>query len=328
MSDTGQETTYRLAIRQALGDELREDSSVVVLGEDIADAGGVFKVTEALVAEFGPGRVRDTPISEQAIIGAALGASLNGLRPVAELMFADFAAVAMDQLVNQVAKYRYMTGGQIAVPLVVRAVSGAGFGFGAQHSGSPEAWFLHTPGWRVVAPSTPSDAYWLLRAAIRSDDPVLFVEHKFMYGRRGAIAELPNGASIGVGAVRSPGTDLTIVGTLLMAERAVEAAAALRDEGISAEVIDLRSLAPMDLDLVLNSVRRTGRLVTVEENPRECGWGAELVSIAAELLPADSYTVRRVTAPSTPIPFSRPLEAAWMPQTEDVVTAARALVGP
>jgi pyruvate/2-oxoglutarate/acetoin dehydrogenase E1 component len=320
------ESTYRQAVIAALADEMRADEAVVLLGEDVAAAGGVFKATEGLLAEFGPKRVRDTPISETAIVGAALGAALNGLRPVAELMFADFVQVAMDQLVNQVAKYRYMSGGQVRMPLVVRAVCGAGFGFAAQHSGCPEAWFMHAPGWRVVAPSTPGDAYWLLRAAIRSDDPVLFFEHKYLYGHKGPVGDEPPRAGLGRAAVRRPGSDVTVVASLLMAHRALEAAETLEAGGISAEVIDLRSLAPLDLDLVLGSAARTRRLVTVEESPRECGWGAEVVSAAAERLGAALQGVQRVTAPSTPIPFSPPLERAWMPQPEDVADAARALM--
>jgi len=324
---TTAETTYRQAVIRGLADAMRADEAVVVLGEDVGAAGGVFKATEGLLAEFGPQRVRDTPISETAIVGAALGAALNGLRPVAELMFADFVQVAMDQLVNQVAKYRYMTGGQVRVPLVVRAVCGAGFGFAAQHSGCPEAWFMHAPGWRILAPSTPEDAYWLLRAAIESDDPVLFFEHKHLYGQKGPVAEEPPGPALGHGRVARPGGDVTVVGTMLMVQRALAAAEGLAATGISAEVIDLRSLAPLDLDLVLGSAARTGRLVTVEENPRECGWGAEIVSVAAEHLGSRLHRVCRVTAPSTPIPFSPPLERAWMPQPEDVVEAVRAVMG-
>ena len=323
---TTAETTYRQAVIRALADELRADDAVVVLGEDVAAAGGVFKATEGLLAEFGPERVRDTPISETAIVGAALGAALGGLRPVAELMFADFVQVAMDQLVNQISKYRYMSGGQVKVPLVVRAVCGAGFGFAAQHSTCPEAWFMHTPGWRIVAPSTPHDAYWLLRAAIRSDDPVLVFEHKYLYGHKGTVDDGSGDTRLGRAALRRPGREVTVVATMLMAHRALHAAETLEREGISAEVIDLRSLAPLDLDLLVDSIRRTGRLVTVEENPRECGWGAEVVSVAAERLGGSLHGTRRVTAPSTPIPFSPPLEQAWTPQPDDVVAAARALM--
>jgi acetoin:2,6-dichlorophenolindophenol oxidoreductase subunit beta len=325
MATANTEITYRQAVIRALAEELRADDAVVVLGEDVAAAGGVFKATEGLLAEFGQTRVRDTPISETAIIGAALGAALNGLRPVAEMMFADFVQVAMDQLVNQVSKYRYMTGGQVEVPLVVRAVCGAGFGFAAQHSGCPEAWFMHAPGWRIVAPSTPEDAYWLLRAAIRSSDPVLFLEHKYLYGQKGTVGDrVPEALDRAV--TRRPGTDVTVIATMVMAHRAMVAAEHLRAEGISAEVIDLRFLAPLDYELVLGSARRTGRLVTVEENPRECGWGAEVVATTAERLGVMLRGVRRVTAPSTPIPFSPPLEQAWMPRPDDVVSAVRSLM--
>jgi len=315
-------TTYRQAITQALRDEMRSDPTVVLLGEDVGAAGGVFKVTEGLLEEFGPGRVRDTPISEVAIVGAALGAALNGLRPVAELMFADFVAVAMDQLALQIPTYRYLTGGQVKVPLVVRAVAGAGLGFAAQHSGSPVAWFMHVPGWRVVAPSTPSDAYALLRAAIRCDDPVLFFEHKALYGRRGRL-DRPEAAVIGRATVVRDGDDVTIVAVSMMVERALAAAELLATRGIRAEVIDLRTLAPWDREAVLRSVRRTGRLVTVEESPRECGWGAEVVSTVAERM---RPPVARVTAPSSPIPFSPALEAEWIPRPEKVVATVEALL--
>jgi len=321
----GGETTFRVAIRDALADEMRDDDRVVLLGEDIAAAGGVFKATEGLFEEFGGQRVRDTPISEQAIIGAALGAALNGLRPVAELMFADFVAVAMDQLANQVAKYRYQTGGQVTVPLVVRAVCGAGFGFGAQHSQNPEAWFMHLPGWRVVAASTPHDAYWLLRAAIRSADPVLFLEHKSLFGKAGTVDD-DRRPRLGQAAVRRDGEDVTVVTTMLMVDRALEAAQEMERRGHSVEVIDLRSMAPLDRRLVVRSAVKTGRLVTVEENPRECGWGAEIVSMVAEEMAGELDGVRRVTAPSTPIPFSRPLETDWLPRTENVVAALEAVL--
>ncbi|HZU72247.1 MAG TPA: alpha-ketoacid dehydrogenase subunit beta, partial [Acidimicrobiales bacterium] len=217
------DTTYRQAVTEALRDEMRSDPSVVLLGEDVGTAGGVFKVTEGLLEEFGPGRVRDTPISEMAIVGAALGAALNGLRPVVELMFADFVGVAMDQLALQIPKYRYMTGGQVKVPLVIRAVAGAGLGFAAQHSGSPEAWFMHVPGWRIVAPSTPADAYALLRAAIRCDDPVLFFEHKALYARKGWL-DRSRAAVIGRAAVVREGDDVTVVAVSMMVERALTAA--------------------------------------------------------------------------------------------------------
>lgn len=317
------EVTYRLAIRQALRDAMRADESVVLIGEDVAVAGGVFKVTEGLLDEFGS-RVRDTPISEVAITGAALGAALAGLRPVVEIMFADFVAVAMDQLANQIPKYRYTSGGQVTVPLVVRAVCGAGMGFGAQHSGSPEAWFVHTPGWRIVAPSNADDAYWLLRQAIESNDPVLYLEHKNLYNRQGRIGATPQGG-IGRATVVRAGGDVTVVATMMMVERALEAAELLATEGVSVEVIDLRGFAPWDRQVVMESVSRTRRLLTVEESPRGCGWGAEVVSTTVESIRVEG--VRRVTGPDTPIPYSPVLEAAWIPRVEVVAASLRSVIG-
>lgn len=319
-------TTYREAIGLALRDELRGDDSVVLLGEDIGAAGGVFKTTEGLFDEFGAERVRDTPISEIAIVGAALGAALNGMRPVVDLMFADFAASAMDQLAIEIPKYRYMTGGQSTVPLVVRAAAGGSLGFGAQHSGCPEAWFLHTPGWRVVTPATAQDAYSLLRASIRSDDPVLFLEHKALYARRGDVDEAAS-ASIGTAAVRRRGDDVTIVANLLMVERSLAAAERLAADGVSAEVIDVRSIAPLDMDAVIGSVGRTGRLVTVEESPGPGGWGAEVLAQVGERALDSIDGMCRVTGAPTPVPYAPALEREWLPSPERIASAARRLVG-
>jgi pyruvate dehydrogenase E1 component beta subunit len=318
-------TTYRDAIAMALRDELRADDAVVLLGEDIGGAGGVFKTTDGLFAEFGAERVRDTPISEIAIVGAALGAALNGMRPVVDLMFADFAASAMDQLAIEIPKYRYMTGGQAPVPLVVRAAAGGGLGFGAQHSGCPEAWFLHTPGWRVVTPATAQDAYSLLRAAVRSDDPVLFLEHKALYGRRGEL-DAGEAGTIGSAAVRRAGEDVTIVANLLMVERSLDAADRLAANGVSAEVIDVRSIAPLDVAAVLTSVARTGRLVTVEESPGPGGWGAEMLARIAERALDSLDGVCRVTGAPTPVPYAPSLEERWLPSPERIASAARRLV--
>lgn len=319
------ETTYRQAVRQAIHDEMEADPSVVLLGEDVGAAGGVFKATEQLFETFGGERVRDTPISEQAILGLAMGAAIRGLRPVVDLMFADFVAVAMDQLAIEIPKYRYMTGGQATLPLVVRAAAGGGLGFGAQHSSCPEAWFMHVPGWRVLTPASPQDAYSLLRAAIRSPDPVLVFEHKGLYGRRGPVdSELQ--LEIGRANRVREGRDLTIVANLLMVERALRAADRLAGEGISAAVIDLRGVAPLDVATVAGSVERTGRLLAVEESPGPGGWGAELLARIAESHLDSLEMVRRLTGPPTPIPYAPNLEAAWVPSIDAVVAAAHEMV--
>lgn len=319
------ETTYRQAIRQAIHDEMEADPSVVLLGEDVGAAGGVFKATEELFDTFGGERVRDTPISEQAIVGLAMGAAIRGLRPVADLMFADFAAVAMDQLAIEIPKYRYMTGGQATLPLVVRAAAGGGLGFGAQHSSCPEAWFMHVPGWRVLTPSSAQDAYSLLRAAIQSPDPVLVFEHKGLYARRGPV-DTDLRLEIGRANLLRQGGDLTIVANLMMVERALAAADRLAGDGISAAVVDLRGVAPLDVATVAASVRRTGRLLAVEESPGPGGWGAELVARVAEDELDSLEEVRRLTGPPTPIPYAPNLEAAWVPSVDAIVRAGQEMV--
>jgi pyruvate dehydrogenase E1 component beta subunit len=320
------QTTYRDAVRMAIDEEMSQDPSVVLLGEDVGAAGGVFKATEQLFDKFGGERVRDTPISEQAIVGLAMGAAIQGLRPVVDLMFADFVAVAMDQLAIEIPKYRYMTGGQATLPLVVRAAAGGGLGFGSQHSACPEAWFMHVPGWRVLTPSNAQDAYSLLRAAIRSQDPVMVFEHKALYGRRGTV-DTERGAEIGTAALVREGDDLTIAANLMMVERSIAAAEKLAEAGISAAVIDMRSIAPLDVATVASSVRGTGRLLTVEESPGPGGWGAELVARIAEEELGSLDEVRRLSGPATPIPYAPNLESAWIPSVEAVVRVAREMVG-
>lgn len=319
------ETTYRQAVRQAIHDEMEADSSVLLLGEDVGAAGGVFKATEELFDTFGGERVRDTPISEQAIVGLAMGAAIQGLRPVVDLMFADFVAVAMDQLAIEIPKYRYMTGGQATLPLVVRAAAGGGLGFGSQHSSCPEAWFMHVPGWRVLTPANAQDAYSLLRAAIRSDDPVLVFEHKGLYARRGTV-DTDLRLEIGRAAVLREGDDLTIAANSMMVERALGAAAQLAEAGIEASVIDIRGVAPLDVATIAASVQSTGRLLTVEESPGVAGWGAELLARIAETELDSLEDVRRVSGPPTPIPYAPNLEAAWVPSVESIASAAREMV--
>ncbi|MGZ4807482.1 MAG: alpha-ketoacid dehydrogenase subunit beta, partial [Ilumatobacteraceae bacterium] len=275
------ELTYREAIAYGIAQELRRDPTVFMFGEDIAGAGGVFKSTAGLLEEFGPKRVIDTPISEQAILGAAMGAAMTGLRPIAEIMFSDFLAVCWDMVVNEIAKVRYMTNGQVSVPLVIRTGNGGGSRFGAQHSQSVENWAMAVPGLKVVAPSTPADVVGLLAASVRDDNPVLFFEHKSLFATKG---EVPSGElvdTLGTAKVLRQGKDCTIVALALMVPRALAAAEVLSSRGIEATVIDLRCLVPLDTLTILSSVGETGHLFTVEENPRLCGWGAEVVSIVA-----------------------------------------------
>jgi pyruvate/2-oxoglutarate/acetoin dehydrogenase E1 component len=309
------EVTYRQAVARGIAQEMERDQSVVMLGEDIAAAGGVFKTTEGLLDKFGPERVRDTPISEQAIIGAAMGAAMTGLRPVAELMFSDFFGVAWDIVANQIAKMRYMTDGQVALPLVIRTANGGGLRFGAQHSQSVENWTMAIPGLKVVAPSTPVDVVGLMAAAIRDPDPVIFCEHKALLADKGEVPDGEHVDELGRARVVRAGTDATVVALAAMVPRAVEAAERLAaEDGVQLEVIDLRSLVPLDVTTVLESVRKTMRLFTVEENPRLCGWGAEVVSIVAEeaIYSLDGPVVR-ITTPHVPLAANPILEDAQMP---------------
>ena len=318
------ELTYRQAVARGIAQEMERDPSVVMLGEDIGAAGGVFKTTEGLLAKFGPDRVRDTPISEQAIIGAAMGAAMTGLRPVAELMFSDFFGVAWDMVANQVAKTRYMTDGQVALPLVIRTANGGGLRFGAQHSQSIENWAMAVPGLKVVAPSTPADMVGLMAAAIRDPDPVIVCEHKALFADK---ADVPDGelvVPLGEARVVREGTDATVVALAAMVPRALAAAEDLASDGISVEVIDLRTLVPLDVSSVLASVNKTTRLFTVEENPRLCGWGAEVVSIVAEeAIYALDGPVVRITTPHVPLAANPVLEDAQMPSAERIAATIR-----
>ncbi len=303
---------------------MSRDPSVVFLGEDIASAGGVFKATVGLLEKFGPERVVDTPISEQAILGAAMGAAMTGLRPIAEIMFSDFFAVCWDIVANEIAKTRYMTNGQITLPLVIRSGNGGGSRFGAQHSQSVENWAMAVPGLKVVAPSTPRDVVGLFAAAVRDPDPVLFFEHKSLYATKGEVEDGEILDELGRAAVRREGSDVTIVALAAMVPRAIAAAESLAREGIEASVIDLRCLVPLDVSTVAASVRATGHLVTVEENPRLCGWGAELSSIICEenLFDLDGPIVR-VTTPHVPLPAADALEDAAVPSVARIVEGVR-----
>ena len=319
--------TYREAVKKALADEMRADEDVIFFGEDVAVAGGVFKVTPGLWEEFGGNRVRDTPISEQAIIGAALGAAITGLRPVAELMFADFIPVAMDQIVNQIAKYRYMSGGQFKVALTIRSAQGGGAGFGTQHSQCAESWLASVPGIKVVSPGTPSDAYGLLRAAIRDDNPVFVLEHKGLYNMSEEVPDNLPPMQLGQAVIRRAGKDVTVVALQLMMHRALEAAELLAKEGIEVEVIDPRTINPLDQATILTSVRKTNRLVVVEESPHGGGWGGDIVSLVADqALYSLAAPVKRVNMGGALIPYSPPLEDASLPNVERIAQAIRAVM--
>ena len=322
------ELTYREAVAAGIAQEMRRDPSVVFLGEDVARAGGVFKATVGLLDEFGPDRVRDTPISEQAILGAAMGAAMTGLRPVAEIMFSDFFAVCWDIVANEIAKTRYMTDGQVSLPLVIRSGNGGGSRFGAQHSQSVENWAMAIPGLKVVAPASPADVKGLLAASIRDEDPVLFFEQKSLYATKGEVPDGEHVVPLGQASVLRRGDDVTICALALMVPRALQAAKILEEEhGISATVVDVRSLVPLDTQTILNEVAHTGRLVTVEENPRLCGWGAEIASIVAEELFWDlDGPIVRVTTPHIPLAAANNLEDAQIPNADKIVARVRELV--
>lgn len=315
------EITYRDAVARGIAQEMKRDENVVFLGEDIGKAGGVFKATVGLYDQFGPRRVRDTPISEQAILGAAMGAAMTGLRPIAEIMFSDFLAVCFDYIANEFPKSRYMSNGQTKCPLVVRTGNGAGSRFGAQHSQSVENWAMMIPGLKVVAPSSPLDVVGLMAAAVRDEDPVMFFEHKSMYAVKG---EVPDGEildTLGTAKILRPGKDATIIALAMMVPRAMQAAETLASEhGIDCEVIDVRSLVPLDTQTILGSISRTGRLFTVEENPRLCGWGAEIASIAADEVFYDlDGPIVRITTPHIPLPAADNLEDIVLPNPARIV---------
>lgn len=320
--------TYAMAIRDTMAEEMRRDHRVFIMGEDVETLGGVFGCTKDLYKEFGTERVRNTPISEAGFVGAGIGAACAGMRPIVELMYMDFTFVAMDQLLNQAAKTRYIFGGNAKIPLVIRGQQGIGRGNAATHSQSVETFFMHIPGLKVACPSTPADAAGLLRTAIRDDNPVMFFEHKTLYARKGDVPDDPEYLiPFGKADVKRAGTDVTIVANLLYVSRALEAADELEKEGIHAEVIDPRTLVPLDIDTIIKSVKKTGRLVVVHEAHRNAGWGAE---IAAQVTEAafpylDAAPVRLGTAPC-PLPFNLGLENAATPQVADIIKAAKAVL--
>lgn len=321
------ELSYRDAVARGIAQEMERDPSVVLIGEDVAKAGGVFKTTGGLLERFGPERVRDTPISEEAISGMIMGAAMNGLRPIGELMFSDFLATCWDIVANQIAKTRYMTNGQVSLPLVIRTANGGGARFGGQHSQSLENWTMAVPGLKVVAPSTPADVVGLLAASVRDPDPVVFFEHKALFASKGDVPDGELVDTLGTARVLRAGSDLTLVALAAMVPKALAAADELDVEGISAEVIDLRSLVPLDTATFLGSVAKTSHLVTVEENPRLAGWGAEIASIVAEELfwNLDGPIVR-VTTPHIPLPAADELEDLAIPSVARIVEGARRAV--
>jgi pyruvate dehydrogenase E1 component beta subunit len=319
--------TYRQAIAAALAQEMARDDRVVVLGEDVA-SGGVFKTTAGLHERFGPERVWNTPISEQAIAGAAMGAAMGGLRPVAEIMFADFYATCWDQVANEIAKVRYMTGGQVSMPLVLRGANGSGgLGFGSQHGQSLENWAMCVPGLKIVSPAGPAEAFGLLAAAIRDEDPVLVFEHKALYGRKEEVGDGEHVLPLGQARTVRAGGDVTLVGLSITVGICLAAADQLAADGVAAEVIDLRTLVPLDAAAVLASVRRTGRLVIVEENPGQLGWGAAIAAIAAEEAFGDlAAPVTRVSGGNVPLPVAASLEAEVDVSPARVVAASHAVL--
>jgi len=319
------ETRYIRAITEALSEEMARDEDVFVIGEDVGGPGGAFSATKGLLETYGEKRVKDTPISESAIVGVAIGAAIRGLRPVAEIMFADFLAVCMDQIVNQLAKTRYMFGGMYKLPVVVRTACGGGLNAGPQHSQCVEAWFAHVPGLKVVMPATPYDAKGLLKSAIRDDNPVLFLENKALYASKG---EIPGGeylVPIGKAEVKKAGKDVTVVAASRMVHQALAAAKILSGEGIDVEVVDLRTISPLDRETIFSSVEKTSKLVIAHEAVKEFGIGAEISAmVCEEMLDHLSAPIARVGAPFVPVPFN--LEKLYLPNSDDVVKAVKKIM--
>jgi len=324
---TGRELTFAEALNEAIREEMARDERVFVMGEDVGLIGGIFAVTRGLREKFGDDRVRDTPISEATFLGAGVGAAVTGLRPIVEVQIWDFVALMMDQIVNQAAKFRYMLGGRPTVPLVVRGPQGGGIRLAAQHSQSLEAWFAHAPGLVVVAPSTPYDAKGLLVSAIRDDNPVIFLEHKVLYAQKGQVPTEPYAIPLGKADVKRPGTDVTVVAWQVMVHRALAAAAELEKDGISVEVIDPRTLVPLDQETILESVRKTGRLVVVHEAVKRGGFGAEIAALVSEhAIDYLDAPIVRVASRNVPMPYNDNLERATIPTQQDIVAAVRGLL--
>ena len=324
------EMTYSEAIREAMSEEMRRDPETFLMGEDVAVFGGVWGVSDGMLAEFGEGRVRDTPISEAVIIGAGLGSAMMGMRPIVEIMFGDFLMCGGDQIVNQVAKARFMSGGKARVPLTIRVTTGAPGSAAAQHSQSPESWFMNVPGIKIATPSTAADAKGLLKTAIRGSDPVLFFEHKMLYGEKGPVPDdVDFSVPFGKASVVREGSDVTVIAVSVMVKKALAAAEQLADEGISVEVIDPRTLVPLDKETLVHSVAKTSRVVIAHEAHRRSGPGAEIAAMLAE--EAVEYLdgpVMRVAAKNVPLPYSPVLENSVLPNEEDIIAAVRFLMQP
>ncbi|ADL08751.1 alpha-ketoacid dehydrogenase subunit beta [Thermosediminibacter oceani] len=319
--------TYAEALREAIRNEMRRDPRVFILGEDVGKFGGCFGVTQGLIDEFGEELVRDTPISEEAIAGVAVGAAATGMRPIAEIMFMDFVTVAMDQLVNQAAKMRYMFGGKISMPMVIRLPEGGGLQAAAQHSQCLEAWLTHVPGLKVVYPSTPKDALGLLISSIRDDNPVAFIEHKLLYNLKGEVPDENEPIPLGVADVKRPGRDVTIVATGLMVHKALNAANELAKEGIEAEIVDPRTLFPLDKETIFNSVKKTHKVVIVTEEVKRGGWGGELAAlIAEEIFDYLDAQIVRIGALNVPIPFTTVLENYVIPNEIDIINGVKSIL--
>lgn len=320
--------TYAEAIREALRQEMRRDESIFLIGEDIGIYGGAFGVTYGLINEFGEERVRDTPISELAIVGTSLGAAITGMRPVAEIMFMDFTTLAMEQIVNQAAKMKYMFGGKAKVPMVIRTAAGSGTGAAAQHSQSLEAWFTHIPGLKVVMPSTPYDAKGLLISSIRDDNPVIFIEHKLLYKISGEVPEEEYEIPLGVADIKRKGEDLTIIATSIMVQRAISASKELKKEGISVEILDPRTLKPYDKKTIIESIKKTGKVIIVHEACKTGGFGAEIAAMISESESFDylDSPIRRLGGLDIPIPYNRNLEKHAVPQIEDIINVTKELI--
>jgi pyruvate/2-oxoglutarate/acetoin dehydrogenase E1 component len=316
--------TYKEAITRGIGDALAADDDVFLIGEDVGAAGGAFKTTDGLFDRFGPRRVLDTPISEQAIVGCAIGAAMRGLRPLAEIMFADFAGVCFDQIANELPKIRYMTGGQVALPVTIRMANGGGAGFAAQHSQAAENWFLNVPGLKIAVPGTPADAYGLLRAAVEDPDPVLYFEHKGLFNLKAELPDAPAVGELGRAEIVRTGDDCTVVASQLMRHRALEAAELLAGESVSIEVIDPRTLVPFDHETVGASVDRTNRLIVVQEGPPGGSWGASLIAkLVQERLETLDAPPLLIAPDEIPVPYASTLEAAYLPNAERIAGAVR-----
>jgi len=322
------EITYRQAIQDAMVEEMRRDENVFLIGEDIGSYGGAFGVSAGMLTEFGPERIRETPISELAIVGAAAGAAMVGMRPIAELMFMDFVLLAMEPLMNQAAKARYMFGGKATVPMVLRLPSGSGTGAAAQHSQSLESMLMGIPGIKVVAPSTAYDAKGLLLSAIRDHNPVCFVEHKLLYKSKGEVPEGEYTIPLGVADIKHPGEEITVVTSGIMVQKSLAVAQKLSQEGVSVEVLDLRTLRPMDNQAIINSVKKTGRLLVVHEAVQTGGWAGEVMAVvsASEAFDYLDAPMRRLAGKDIPIPYNRFLEAAAVPQEADIEAEIRAII--